>query len=77
MGFLFGQPAVEQKPKVKPPMTQREQNIKWMMLAPHIKKHFKTDMSEQEIAAELSYQAYLKESSKKKISIEKYLKAKK
>lgn len=33
--------------------------IKWLMLAPLIKQHFKTDMPVEEIAAELSYQHYL------------------
>lgn len=61
MSFLLGQQAIQTKAKVRPPMTNRQQNIKWMMLAPHIKKHFKTDMGVKEIAAELSYQQYLKD----------------
>lgn len=34
-------------------------NIKWMMLAPHIKKHFNINKSVEEIAADLAYQEYL------------------
>ncbi len=33
--------------------------VLWLMLAPYVKKHFKTDMGVKEIAAELSYQSYL------------------
>lgn len=63
MGFLFGQPAIETKPKPKPsPITSRQ---KWMALAPHVKRHFKTDMTLKEIAAELSYAEY-RNSLKKK-----------
>ena len=32
---------------------------KWKILAPYIKRHFTTDMTVEEIAAELSYQEYL------------------
>ncbi len=46
------------KPSVVPEHITNN-NIKWKMLAPHIKKHFNTDMTVKEIAAELSYQEYL------------------
>ena len=42
---------------VKPePVDNRD---RWKALAPFIKKHFKTDMTVEEIAAELAYQEYL------------------
>ena len=63
MGFLFGQPAIETKPKPKPLPTPTKQT--WLALAPHVKRHFKTDMSEKDIAFELSY-AHYKNSLKKK-----------
>lgn len=36
-----------------------DDRVKWLMLAPLIKKHFKTDMPVEWIAAELAYQHYL------------------
>ncbi len=60
MSFLFGQKAIETKSKPKP----IDYNQRWLMLAPHIKKHFKTDMTTKEIAAELSYQKYLMDKKK-------------
>lgn len=76
MGFLFGQPAIQTEPKVKPPMTQRrealkrrQKALKWKAVAPFVKKHFKTDMTvrdiEQNLAAEASYQEYLRNKDKK------------
>lgn len=68
MGFLFGQPVIQTEPKARPPMTQRQQNLKWMALAPHVKKHFKLDKDVKEIAADLSlaaYKNYLKDKNKK------------
>ena len=50
-----------QKPKATMPVDNR---LKWQAVAPFIKKHFKTDMGVKEIAAELSYQEYLKEKKK-------------
>ena len=64
MSFLLGQQAIQTKPKVRPPMTNRQENEKWKMLAPFVKRHFKTDMTEKEIAAELAYQSYLKNKDK-------------
>ncbi len=59
MSFLLGQQAIQTKPKVRPPMTQSQQNIKWRMLAPHIKKHFDTgDKTVKEIAADLALADY-------------------
>jgi len=56
------------KPK---PIDNRD---KWKALAPLIKKHFKTDMTVKEIAAELNYQEYLKNFTPVDFSdIEKYL----
>jgi len=44
---------------VKPePVDNRD---KWKALAPFIKNHFQTDMTVEEIAAELAYQEYLME----------------
>jgi len=63
MSFLFGQPAIETKPKPKPPPITSNQ--KWMALAPHVKRHFKTDMDIKEIAAELSYAEYKMNKDKK------------
>lgn len=61
MAFLFGKQAIQTKPKTRPPMTQRQQNLKWMALAPHIKRHFNTgDKTVKEIAADLSLAAYKK-----------------
>ena len=57
MSFLFGQQMIQTKP-VKPPMTNRQENEKWKALAPHVKKHFKTDLTVKEIAAELAYADY-------------------
>lgn len=52
--FGFGQPTIETKPKPLPAPT----NQTWLALAPHVKKHFKTDMSEKDIAFELAYADY-------------------
>lgn len=41
------------------PIVKRDNRAKWKFLAPYIKKHFKTDMTVKEIAAELAYQEYL------------------
>ena len=50
---------------VKKPVTKPDDNReKWRALAPFVKKHFKTDMTVKEIAAELSYQEYLKGTKK-------------
>jgi len=37
---------------------------RWKALAPFIKRHFKTDMTVKEIAAELAYQEYLLKKNK-------------
>lgn len=59
MSFLLGQQAIQTKPKVRPPMTNRQQNLKWMVLAPHIKKHFDTgNKTVKEIAADLALADY-------------------
>jgi len=58
MGFLFGQPAVEIKPKPQPPPIT--DNQKWKALAPFIKKRYKTDWDIKEIAAELALADYNK-----------------
>ena len=63
MGFLFGQPAIQTKPKPKPPVVV-DNRERWKALAPHIKKHFKTDMPVNDIAAELAYQEYLIETGR-------------
>jgi len=62
MGFLFAnkQEAIKPKPKL-PPVSNKQ---RWMALAPFIKKHYKTDMTTKEIAAELSYQEYLQQKKK-------------
>lgn len=66
MTFLFGQSAIETKPKVRPPMTNRQQNQKWLALAPHVKKHFDTgNKSLKDIAFDLAWADY-KNSLKKK-----------
>jgi len=44
------------KPESLEPIDNKQ---RWLLLAPYIKKHFKTDMTVAEIAAELSYQEYL------------------
>lgn len=44
--------AVSPKPKL-------DHRIKWHILAVQVKKHFKTDMTVEEIATDLSYRAYL------------------
>jgi len=59
---IFGGCKTKPQPKPKPPIDNRE---KWKALAPFVKKHFKTDMTTKEIAAELSYQEYLKNKDKK------------
>ena len=51
-------------PKPKPKAVANNNNAKWKILAPYIKKHFKTDMTVREIAAELSYQEYLLDKEK-------------
>ena len=67
MSFLLGQQAIQTKPKVRPPMTQRQQNQRWMALAPHIKRRFDTgDKTIKEIAADLSLAAYKKSLKDKK-----------
>ncbi len=61
MSFLLGQQVIETKPKSLPVPT----NQTWLALAPHVKRHFKTDMNEKDIAFELAY-AHYKNSLKKK-----------
>jgi len=65
MGFLLGlfgtgQPAKPKpKPMISPPYTERQKNLKWKILAPHIKKHFDTgDKTVEEIAADLALADY-------------------
>lgn len=58
MGFLFGQPVVEPKPKIRPAYTEQQKNVMWRMLAPHVKKHFKLDKDVKEIAADLALADY-------------------
>lgn len=75
MGFLFGlgPPAIQTEPKakpmVRPPYTARQENEKWIFLAPFIKEHFDTgDKSLKDIAADLAlaaYRSHLKEKKKK------------
>ena len=68
MGFLFGQQAIETKPK-SPPITN---NQKWKALAPFVKKHFDTgNKTNKEIAADLALAHYYQEKKKwKKFSEE-------
>lgn len=56
MGFLFGQPMTEAKPRPQPPPITSNQ--KWKALAPMIKKRYKTDWDVKEIAAELALADY-------------------
>lgn len=59
MGFLFGQSAVEPKPKVRPAYTEQQKKDVWRALAPGIKKHFDTgDKTVKEIAADLALADY-------------------
>ncbi len=55
---------VAPKPVETKPVDNR---LKWIALAPLIKRHFQTDMGVKEIAAELSYQAYLQEKKKREM----------
>ena len=62
MSFLFGQPAIETKPKLPSEMQLKQ---RWVALAPHIKKHFDTgNKTTKEIAADLAL-AHYNESLKK------------
>lgn len=65
MGFLFGQPAIETKPKPKPIPKQKSYQT-WLALAPHIRKHFDTGKkTDDDIAFELYYADYLQSIKKK------------
>ena len=57
MSFLFGQPAIETRPKPQPSEMQLKQ--RWVALAPHIKEHFDTgNKTNKEIAADLALAHY-------------------
>jgi hypothetical protein len=40
---------------------QENNNLKWKILALHIKKHYETNMTVREIAAELAYQEFARQ----------------
>jgi len=63
MGFLIAG-HTEQAVKPRPKPVDNKQ--KWLALAPIIKKHYKTDMTTKEIAAELSLQEYYQQKEKDK-----------
>lgn len=50
--------------QMKAPQTEIDNRERWKAIAPYIKEHFKTDMTIEEIAAELAYQEYLMQKEK-------------
>ena len=62
MSSLFALGGKETEKRIRPKPVDNKQ--KWLALAPFLKKRFKTNMTTKEIAAELSYQEYLKQREK-------------
>jgi hypothetical protein len=58
LGILCGSCFSDKRITIKSTPEPIDNRQRWLVLAPLIKKHFKTDMTVKEIAAELALQEY-------------------